>query len=358
MIKIYIKFFILPCAAICVIALSIFFVFNRRQERTTQVNAPTNTLKKTPPLYISGTHLYQSDNHRPIRLRGVTSDYFRFAPPFKTHPILRGIDKQLTLTSSLLPYGINFITFYLSDTNKILENIDELDKYIEFADKNRMYVAFMPVARDYIDASSPNHSTSRARLEHIRLLEFISDRYKDHNNILYGIGAENETLSADEWNALQLELAQIIRKNNPDSIILITPYESRQLDVFLQNEFPLKNCVYFGDNYPSRDDKYAAEQVQLTEKAMNDTMNYPKLGLPVIIGEFGGNWARDFSSSYDLLIIRRMLYYFENNGVNYSMYRFTASFSDDQLALFDIDGQPTLRGKLYMDILTDFQNKK
>ena len=316
-----------------------------------------------PALSVQQNRIVRTDTHEPVVLRGAVSDYFRYGY-FNDRLQKWGIDAELQRVINLKKAGINVIGLYLADPQAITEHVSELDTYINIARDNGLYVYLMPVARDFDGKPSKIQTTRNATYTELKgLIDTLASRYATYSNVLYGFGAEVEPddETAATWNEKQITLAKIVLKYNPRAVLLITGVKDSPglISYYQTNPFPLGNVIYFGDGYTSRDDADAQQHWADVIRDINDpnTEQFSKT-YPYFVGEFGGNYAANFSSKTDLDIISKMLARMDELNLNYSMYKLSAERINDPLSMYDTVGNLTSRGSVFVAALQQYPPTK
>lgn len=301
------------------------------------------------PLYARGNQIIKGDTDQPIVFRGAVSDYFRYSVygpegHWNDDPTGEGINGELKRVKSLQQVGINIMGLYLSDAEQIKLHLAELDVYINYLQDNHIYVYLAPVGHDFSESSDQDPINKDLS----ELLDTLASRYKNYSNVLYMLAAEPDGLDPVLWNTRQRKLAEIVRQYNPNAVLIITsPYYD--LSAYNSSPFPLDNIIYLGGGYISKDDnEFNHKQPDDIENRKDyitnrlDTNKYP-----VMIGEFGGNWSRDFSSVIDLTMINEILREIQKKNLSYTAYRISPNSNNDQLSLFDVNNNLTQRGQLF-----------
>lgn len=303
-------------------------------------NLPSSSLKS---LSTKGNTIIQDG--KPIILKGAVSDYFRYN--YITNINQEGEFKNLT---TLEKAGANLIGLYLSDYPQIKENIEQLDKYIEYANNNGMYIYLAPVGHNFYETQTlenkynywinPNDKTDLTQLT-----EFLSERYKDKPGVLYQLAAEVD-ISPKNWSKKQKELINIIRKHTKNPIIVNTSHYAFQYESLPFSEDV--NLIYQTGGYVRHDDggNNFMPVSEIVDKKNNLSQKYP-----VLVGEFGGNSQKDFSSSKDLEALQEILDEIKNKNVNFTAYRIGPNFKNDPMSLFDMQGILTKKGALVLKYL-------
>ena len=309
-----------------------------------------------PQLQTDGRSIVRSDTGWPVLLRGAVSDYFRYGR-FNQHLYELGLDFELSLVKKLKDAGANIIGLYLADSVRLKEEIEKLDTYIEFAKREKMYIYLIPVAREFNDMKNEGDASRNETFEDLEnLLAFLSDRYSDQPHVLYGFGAEPtpNIISETYWHDLQVELAKTVRTNAPDSIILVTEAIYWDYSDYAEEPFPYENVVYFGNGYIREDNSVALSQSSIEERI--DTLKNKEVSdnQPYILGEFGGNFMRDFSTDQDFILIEQILDMLEGRKLHYTMYKLSPNHDRDALSLYNKKGELTKRGELIIDSLRKY----
>lgn len=320
-----------------------------------ELTVKSDFLQSSSALYVKGNQIFQLDTNKPIILKGAVSDYFRYTLNHFSDD--QDLQSELNNVKRLESYGANIIGLYLADFNKIKKHINELDEYINVARENNMYIYLIPVARDFSESYSPvwfwkNPNNNNDLTE---LIEFLAQRYKSNLNVIYGFGDEPDIPSSefDRWYNKQKELAQIVRRYNPNGLLLITGTSQYDLSQFNNRPFPFNNVVYQTGGYISRDDddyRLKSQDTQLLEQLYQQfTVKGLSDKYPVLFGEFGGNVSEDFSSDIDLISIKKILGIFQAKRMHYTGYRLSSYTEGDPLALFDTEGNLMPRGKVFAE---------
>lgn len=317
---------------------------------------PSTQIYETPPLYIQRGQILQKGIDKPILLKGALSDYFR-GGGFSERTTKMDIQEQINYTNKLKPYGINIVGFYISSPAYLKERLSELDEYISFARKSGIYVFLMPVARDFDPMMQRVEGPSVVRRgtyeELYQLIDLLAFRYKNYPDVLYGFGAEPSGTpnyspfeAFDAWNKKQKELAQIVRSHNSNAILLIT---SPAIGYYSNNNpFSLDNIIYVSGGYAAYNAEGASSHPDVTEQRRVWIIEGLPDKFPGLIGEFGGFSSGDFSTPLDLEITQKILEDIHKNNLSYTAYKLASTSERDTLSLFDMKGNLTKKGQLYV----------
>ncbi len=131
--------------------------------------------------------------------------------------------------------------------------------------------------------------------------EEITAKYKDYDNIIYEICNEpNGGTSWAEVKSYAEEIIPIIRKNDPDAIIIVgTPTWSQDVDIAAQDPLDFENVMYAIHFYAATH----------TDNIRNKAKTALSSGLPIFVSEFSicdasGNGAIDYNQAdlwFDLI---------------------------------------------------------
>lgn len=154
-----------------------------------------------------------------------------------------------------------------------------------------------------------DQSPSVRKKDAIRFFDEISREYADCPNIIYEIC--NEPNGYSQWDndikPYAEEVIPVIRKNDPDSVIIVgTPTWSQDIDKAMNNPLPFDNVMYALHFYAATHTDWLRQRVQ----------NCVSKGLPVFVSEFGccdasGNGANDFDQT------KKWLNLLDDLGVSY-----------------------------------------
>lgn len=315
---------------------------------------------KTPPLRIEGSVVKRSDTGEPVRFKGVTSDAFRW-PINATQDggitskrtggnvpdYVDGLKDRLETAKS---WGTNMVGLNL-EPEMVAKHEKQLDEVIKWSADNGMYVYLMPVMNSHKGAAKDK--------KYDALMSKLAAKYKNLPNVLYGVGTEPTGIEWNEWNKRASEIATGIRQQAPNSILIMSePQGTRGYPEHDKNPFPFQNVIYDMHPYFAKD----KDDLRIGNRPRDLKIN-PNLkkNHPIMIGEFGGTYARDFGSDEDIALVKEMLDdVIEPNNMSYTAYaidpKVNSNYQPDrntfeQLGLIDKTGKPTRKGQLIIDNL-------
>ena len=286
--------------AICLLAFIVLSVIYASQTfQTTSVDQSALV-----PLSTEGNRILNSRTGEPVLLRGVVSDYFRYGANWDYPARHGGLEAELERLQKLKDAGakINMVGLYLSDLTKIKANIEEMDRYIQYAGDNGIYVYLAPVGHHFIETGiSPADGgeinpqdvwDSLGSNDLAELTELIASRYGNYPNVIYQLAAEPD-IGEHAWEDKQRELSEIVRRYSDNLIMASTPYYSPYLSL---PALASANIIYSTGGYVRKNDKTPPErEINAIQGEERLKANYP-----VIVVEFGGNYGGNFSSPEDL----------------------------------------------------------
>lgn len=300
-------------------------------------------------LATRGNEIYRVDTNEAVVLRGAVSDYFRDGA--NKHELEQGIEAELQKVAYLQEQGGNVMGLYLAHAAQVRERIDELDAYIAFAAAHKMYVYLMPVARDFQGKQVPHSRAVPNTFQELQgLLDFLSKRYANHTNVLYGFGAEPEGETGASWNQKQVTLAHTVRRNDPDAVLLVTGnHYFVGLDRYLNRPFPFENVIYMGGGYAADSIAYARANPEATATRIQSVpMKEFAAVHPYLAGEFGGYSVEDYTSGEDAQILEQMLKSLNAAGTSYTMYKLSG---EDGFSLITPAHSRSRKGEIFFSAL-------
>lgn len=228
-----------------------------------------NALKEYGKLKVDGTKLCAADG-KPIQLKGPSTLGLIWYPEI--------INKAAFET--IHGWGANLIrlAMYTMEEDGYLSGGDQaftkelIEKGVKYATDLGMYVII-----DWHILSDGNPMTHKK--EAIEFFEEMTDKYKDHDNVIYEICNEPNGDDVD-WptvKAYAQELISVIRQKCPDSVILVgTPKWSQLVDLAADDPIEGKNIMY-SLHY------YAATHKQELRDKMAYALNKK---LPIFVDEY------------------------------------------------------------------------
>lgn len=291
----------------------------------------------TPGLYVEGPLIKRKDTGTPVQLKGVTTMAF-----VRYNYIMEELLHRFEVARG---WGSNLIGLFL-DYQITKDKIKDIDKIVEWTRNNNMYLYLIPT----VDARTVKGQQLIYQATLFpEIMDILSRRYKDETHILYGLWAEPQIMIWDFWNKQATDIADKIRNNDPDAILLMTgTMWGRYFDTD-KNPFNFDNVIYDFHDYPWADKKEAS----LGLKSKNIEFLWERFidKYPVLIGEFGGVYLQDFGSDEDIEYTSKILDNVNKNKLNYSAYTID---DEGELGLINWKtGESTRKGSL---IINDLKN--
>ena len=301
----------------------------------------TQQITSLPKLIINKGDIIRSDTHEAIQLKGIASDALRI----ETANV--STDKLTHDIAQAKQWGANLIGLFILPS-KLDAQRAKLDLAIDVATRLHMYVYLMPIVNtpEFHPSTHIDHSLDTYCM-------YVANRYKNNTNILYGMGAEPFNISGTLWRERQIELATIIRKENPDAPLLITGVDyGRNFRYTDTEDFPFTNTIYFLVDYKAENKNSISTENPVTEYVFAPYLSHRA----IIMGEFGGVWKNDFGSDEDLYVIESYLHEMNNQFVSYSFYRNEAFEGNtyEGLGIYTASGILTKRGELLVSDLKNY----
>lgn len=216
-------------------------------------------------LQVDGTQLVNA-NGEALVLRGMSFGWHSLWPRFYTKGTVEWLKNDWNCTVVRAAMGVE-----LGELSYI-----ERPDYATRCVKTVVDAAIEQGIYVIIDWHSHNINLDEAK----GFFDYMSKKYGDFPNVIYEIFNEPDEESWQEVKAYSEEVIAVIRKNDPDNIILVgTPHWSQ--DVHLAAADPIKgyhNLMYTMHFYAATHKKWLRDRV---DKAMKD-------GLPVFVSECAG----------------------------------------------------------------------
>lgn len=303
-----------------------------------------------PRLMAAGDKIIRTDTKEPIQLKGVTSNAFRY--PWKGEPDdLWGTGQQLPYASEkdiirslqvVKDMGGNAINFYIQPET-IGKKIDILEKVIDWANTSGMYVSLIPADFPYKEGVM-NKKVDQS-------LELLASRFKNRSNVLYGLWAEpgqiEGTFSNEKWLPRADELTRAIRKHDPQSLVILAGENyARDLGPLQEKPFPHQNILYDFHDYP-----YASIATDRGNDRGDSNYQWMLGKNPVLMGEYGKYWEKDFGTPQDVAYIKEIL-----DKVNQKkMHSFGYALDEiNGLGFYDPKGGMSQKGLAYKEDLSKY----
>ncbi len=309
---------------------------------------PVVRLGPLPALYVDGPYLKRSDTQAPVWLKGINIEEFRQRNPHTFDDLYHRQGLGVVVGEN---WGINLLRVAI-DPETVQAYAPEIDKLMDFAQQNGMYVLLVPFA----SATNPARSEQRMAVPDnlvVTAMGSLAARYKSRTNVLYGIWNEPHPDSIESlgyqqqwqvWMQAAIRVARSIRSRNPQAVLVVpggTKW-ARDLTYYKDHPFPFDNVVYDAHDY------YAALDYGYT-RAMWTWM----IGkYPLLIGELGGNPTNPFDPA-TIPYIQETFQIADANRdlVHYAMYALT---SDGTWGIFTHDLMRMPKGNILLEDLVRY----
>lgn len=223
-----------------------------------------NPVKTMGNLQVKGTQLSDSKGN-PARLVGTSFGWSNWHSRFYTSGSVKWMKDDWNVNVVRAAMGIQPDGAYLQ---KPAENYKSVETVVDAAIKEGIYVI--------IDWHSHNILTEEAKL----FFDKVSKKYGKYPNIIYEIYNEPEHQSWEDVKQYSEEIIKVIRKNDPDNIILVgCPEWDQRIDLVQKN--PIKNVTNIMYTMHFYAGTHKAELRDRVDNALN-------AGIPVFISESAG----------------------------------------------------------------------
>ncbi|MGC4129103.1 MAG: cellulase family glycosylhydrolase [Bergeyella sp.] len=223
-----------------------------------------NPVKTIGNLQVKGTQLSDSKGN-PVRLIGTSFGWSNWHPRFYNAKTVKWLKEDWNVNVVRAPMGIQPDGAYLQ---KPAENYKSIETVANAAIKEGIYVI--------IDWHSHNILTDEAKI----FFDKVSKKYGKYPNIIYEIFNEPEKQSWEDVKKYSEDIIKVIRKNDPDNVILVgCPEWDQRLDLVQKNPIKnAKNIMYTMHFYAGT---HRAELRERVDNALSE-------GIPVFVSESAG----------------------------------------------------------------------
>lgn len=237
----------------------------------TEQNVPANVSASTGALKVSGKNLVDEKGNI-VQLRGISTHGINWFPDYINNDCFKQLHEE---------FGVNVIrlAMYSADYNGYCTGGDKnylkglIDDGVKYATQNNMYVI---IDWHILSDNNPNTYANEAR----SFFDEMSKKYSNHTNVLYEICNEpNGGTSWDEIKTYAVSIIDVIRKNDPDSVIIVgTPMWCQEVDKAAKSPITGYANIMYSLHF------YAATH---TDNLRNVCISAANSGLPMFVTEFG-----------------------------------------------------------------------
>ena len=292
-----------------IIVLLLFFVFitlflNKIYFKNNIDAKSTIQTIQLPQLYVDKNQIKRSDTKAIIQFKGVSTMTFVYYN--------YDINQLITILDKVKLWKINLLGIFINPDNLIGQE-KKLDQVINWAEKNHIYVYLMPA----INIHDKNKSEMEQVDDFPKMMEILASKYANKKNVIYGLWAEPRYLIWPQWKFMAQNIVDRIIMNNPNAVILLTGIQFGRYFDTKDNDFGTKNIIYDFHDYPAPSKRELEPLLKYKSDFLwsSFTDKYP-----VLIGEFGGTYLKDFSSKEDLQYISKVLTNINKNKLSYTAY--------------------------------------
>jgi hypothetical protein len=288
-----------------------------------------------PSLFVNKNKIKEEKTKKEVVLKGVTTQFFGYhSYDEKTFWKRYEIVKK---------WGINLIGVFITSIN-YKEKLVLIDKLVDKTEEDKIYLYLTPTVDGKI-----NNPTVYVD-EFPKMIGFLAERYKDKKHILYGIWAEPHDISWQEYLKLIQSINIEIKKYNPKTITIINGINWGSNFDNLKDLISIKNIILSYHFYPANDKK---SLLKILNNFENKSFPWQKNNMfPILIGEFGGVWEKDFGSEEDIIFIKKVLENINKNKFSYTAY--TLDPYEGELSLMDENFNLTKKGEIIKNDLLNF----
>jgi hypothetical protein len=279
---------------------------------------PTTLL---PPLYVDGPYVKRCDTREVVWLKGVQVVEFQDNGDSRYDHLWGDGLKKIVNEN----WGVNYLRIGIED-DTVESVLPELDKAIRSVEALGMYCILVPFA----SSVNPDRDSAHQRIPDEQVataMGHLAGVFKGRSNVLYGLWNEPNPENIppgleyqeawEAWMEAGIRVAQAIRANNPDSVLVVPGGRlwARDLTYYKDHPFPFDNVIYDVHDYWTPPSYYTREMWtwMIGERA-------------VTINEFGGAccpWSDPpLQSDFDINYMREVMEIVNQNAnkVHYSMW--------------------------------------
>lgn len=236
-------------------------------------------------LSVKGADLVDK-NGEPVQLRGVSTHGIQWFPAFANKSAFKHLRDEWNINVIRLAMYTGAGEGYTDSTKAGIEQT--VQKAVDVAIELDMYVI---IDWHLLQDQSPQVRKADA----LRFFDHMSSKYASYPNVIYEICNEpNGYASWDgEVKPYAEEVIPVIRKNDPDSVIIVgTPTWSQDIDKAMANPLKYDNIMYALHYYASTHTDWLRDRLK----------NCYTGGLPIMVTEFGncestGNGYNDWGQA-------------------------------------------------------------
>lgn len=236
-------------------------------------------------LSVKGADLVDK-NGEPVQLRGVSTHGIQWFPAFANKSAFKHLRDEWNINVIRLAMYTGAGEGYTDSTKAGIEQT--VQKAVDVAIELDMYVI---IDWHLLQDQSPQVRKADA----LRFFDHMSSKYASYPNVIYEICNEpNGYASWDgEVKPYAEEVIPVIRKNDPDSVIIVgTPTWSQDIDKAMANPLKYDNIMYALHYYASTHTDWLRDRLKKCYTG----------GLPIMVTEFGncestGNGYNDWGQA-------------------------------------------------------------
>jgi len=309
-----------------------YFVFTCPKQK----NFPQKKVAKSglPKLAVNKNRIIRQDNKKPVKLKGVTSMAFVYYH--------YRFEDVVGILNEMKKWKINLLGLFINPDN-FTDQQKTLDEIINWSLNNQVYVYLMPA----VNIHDPEKPVMKQVGDFAEMMEKLSGKYKNHDHILYGLWAEPRHIIWHQWKTIAKDIADRIYFHNPEAVILLTGVQFGRI-INDDYHFKNKNIIYDYHDYPSANQK---ELIPILNNKTDFFWSTSYKDYPVLIGEWGGVYEKDFSCQEDLEYIAKVIKNANKLSLNYSAYTID---EEEGLGLIDWKTlRPTAKGEIIKNDLME-----
>lgn len=225
---------------------------------------------KFQKLHVEGINLVNEKNE-PVQLKGISTHGLAWFPQYVNKECFHQLHTEWSCDIIRLAMYTQENMGYTTKTGDPEKLKELIDTGVKLCTEEGMYAL---IDWHILSDGNPNMHKDEA----IAFFDEMSQKYKDYDNVLYEICNEPNNCQWDVIKAYAEEVIPVIRKNDPDSIVIVgTPSWSKLVQAPTYNPLEFENVMYTLHFY--------AETHK--QSLRNDAIDAMNKGIPIFVTEYG-----------------------------------------------------------------------
>lgn len=286
-----------------------------------------------------------SSNGAPFIFRGVSTNFFRGS---QANEYIETVEDLISYMEQIHGWGANSFQLYLRPQRFDVHGwerdvlMHQIKQVIEWGEVQGVWIILNPVSDVTWELGVPVRDIESIviRDNMANFLSEIAKAFSHYPNVVFGIEAEPKFI--DTISTIY-ERVDAIRKYSDKPILIPAVNFSGSLEIIpaIKNELALENIIIDYHPYTGSSIKEPGEfdEIVQLDQLYIDTDVYD--AYPVMFGEFGGFYEKDFNSVEDITYMTQIGQLAKKTQISFMAY----AIDDYLMPLFDESGRINDRGK-------------